>query len=475
MRQTVQPPLQFLPPRLTPWVVRFVQTCLPFWLRFSKGIPRIEVEGGERLAQLYEQFEAGKIRLLVAFRHPTLDDPPCLMYLFSHLLPQVAKQQGIRFRRRPHVLFVYDRGLPLWLGSLAAWGLPRLGGIPIFRGRLDRAGLKASREQLVSGQYPLAVAPEGTINGLSGFLNPLEPGVAQMSFWAVEDLQKAERPEEVVILPVGLRYYYLRDPSVALHKLLSRMEADCKLPPVKADHPTPQMLLARILQLGEHLIALMQRFYERFYLPALPNLDVTSLSKAPTEERDLLTRLQKLSDLALRVAEQHFGLQPQGDLIERRHRIEQAGWAWIYREDLPDLRSLSALELGLANRVAAEASFHLWHMRLVETLMVFAVHPVPEQPSLQGLAETALRLWSLLAWIKGENPIGASPPRLGPRLARFTIGNPLSVSERWPLYQANRRQAVQALTQDLQTEMEHLLKRRDPKYPLRKTGSSAKV
>ncbi|MGQ9838361.1 MAG: 1-acyl-sn-glycerol-3-phosphate acyltransferase [Cyanobacteriota bacterium] len=461
MQQTVQPPIQFLPPQLTPWVVTFVQTCLPFWLRFYRGIPRVEVEGGERLVYLYEQFEAGKVRLLVAFRHPTVDDPPCLMYLFSHLLPQMAKQQGIRFRRRPHVLFVYDRGLPLWLGSLAAWGLPRLGGIPILRGRLDRAGLKTSREQFVSGQYPLAVAPEGVVNGLSGFLNPLEPGVAQMGFWAVEDLHKAERPEQVLILPVGIHYHYLRDPSAALAQLLGRMEADCKLPPLRDSHTGQDYLWARLVRLGKHLMRVVERFYQRFYLPLLNPGEATQRA-AGEGGADLLTRLQALSDLALRVAEQRFGLQPQGDLIERRHRIEQAGWAWIYREDIVDIPSLSALELGLANRVASEARFHLWHMRLVETLMVFTMRPVPERPSLEGLAETALRLWSLLAWIKGENPIELPPPRLGPRLARFRIGDPLLVSERWPLYQANRRQAVQTLTQDLQTEMERLLEQKTP-------------
>jgi len=453
MQQTVQPPLQFLPPRLTPWVVRFVQTGLPFWLRWAKGIPRIEVDGGERLAQLYQQFEAGKIRLLVAFRHPTLDDPPCLLYLFSHLLPQLARQQGIRLQRRPHVLFVYDRGLPLWLGAIASWGLPRLGGIPILRGRLDRAGLKSSREQLVSGPYPLAVAPEGTINGMSGLLNPLEPGVAQLSFWAVEDLLKAGRPEEVLILPVGLRYSYLKDPRPALDRLLRRMEADCQLPTGRSAHVGQGFLMARLLRLAEHLIQIMEGFYERFYAPTLP----TAIRIKRREGGDLRARLQSLSDLALRVAEQRFGLQPQGDFIERRHRLEQAGWSWIYREDISNIATLSAVEKGLANRIASEATFHLWHMRLVETLMVFAVRPLPERPSLEELAETALRLWHLLAWIKGQNPLSAPPPQLGPRLARFRIGDPLSVSERWSTYQANRRQAIQALTQELQAAMERLL------------------
>lgn len=60
MQQKVQPPLKFLPPRLTPWVVHFAQAGLPLWLRWTKGIPRVEVERGERLAQLYQQFEAGK-------------------------------------------------------------------------------------------------------------------------------------------------------------------------------------------------------------------------------------------------------------------------------------------------------------------------------------------------------------------------------------------------------------------------------
>ncbi|MEN9237231.1 MAG: hypothetical protein Q6K80_03335, partial [Thermostichus sp. DG_1_6_bins_120] len=92
-------------------------------------------------------------------------------------------------------------------------------------------------------------------------------------------------------------------------------------------------------------------------------------------------------------------------------------------------------------------------------LMAFAVRPVVEQPSQQGLAEITLRLWSLLAWIKGENVIELTPPSLGPRLAQFTIGDPLSVSQRWPGYQANRRQAVQDLTQDLQMEMERLIAR----------------
>jgi hypothetical protein len=51
-------------------------------------------------------------------------------------------------------------------------------------------------------------------------------------------------------------------------------------------------------------------------------------------------------------------------------------------------------------------------------------------------------------------------PRLGWRQARITIGEPISVSDRWSIYQTNRqsaRLAVTELTQDLQRALEKLI------------------
>ncbi|NJL47786.1 MAG: hypothetical protein HC929_10290 [Leptolyngbyaceae cyanobacterium SM2_5_2] len=137
-----------------------------------------------------------------------MDDPLCLSYLFSRLVPQAACQQGFNLQRPIHSFFMYDRGMPLWAGAWLKWFFASLGGIPVHRGRrLDLKALKSVREHIVNGPFPVTIAPEGATNGHSEIISPLEPGTAQVAFWAVEDLQKAGRVEEVVLLPVGLRYH----------------------------------------------------------------------------------------------------------------------------------------------------------------------------------------------------------------------------------------------------------------------------
>ncbi len=74
-----QPPLEFIPPRFNPLVLQIIQWSLPILLRFrlrpwlQTGISRIETVNVEALVDLYQQFQAGKIRFLMAFHHPEVD------------------------------------------------------------------------------------------------------------------------------------------------------------------------------------------------------------------------------------------------------------------------------------------------------------------------------------------------------------------------------------------------------------------
>ena len=132
-----------------------------------------------------------------------------MLYLLSRGVPKAAREYDIKLRSPVHSHFVYDRGMTIWAGDWLGWLFSRLGGIPIHRGkRLDRTGLRAARELLVNGQFPLAIAPEGATNGHSETVSPLEPGVAQLSFWCAEDLRKKGRSEQVYIVPIGIRYTY---------------------------------------------------------------------------------------------------------------------------------------------------------------------------------------------------------------------------------------------------------------------------
>jgi hypothetical protein len=82
-----QPPLEFLPSAFNPWLLRFFHLVLPMWMRSQTPVADIQATNVEVLAELYREFAAGKIRFLIAFRHPSAYDGLSLVYLLSQLVP----------------------------------------------------------------------------------------------------------------------------------------------------------------------------------------------------------------------------------------------------------------------------------------------------------------------------------------------------------------------------------------------------
>lgn len=458
--QQVQPPLHFIPPAFNPTLFGLIKTVFPVWSRTQLQLTQVQAHGVEQLVDLYQQFQAGKGRLMLAFRHPSTNDPACMANLLWYQVPQVARQMGVTLQQPTHAHFLYDRGIPLWAGPWVGWLYAQMGCTPIHRGKIDRQGLKSARELFANGRFPIAAAPEGATNGHNEIISPLEPGVAQMAFWCVEDLVKANRTEPVYVVPIGIQYRYVAPPWQALDRLLSQLEADCGIAsPVSAvatSHLPIQdaqitALYQRLYRLGEHLLTLMEQFYTQFYHQSL------TATEEPTP-RSFTKRLQVLLDVALKVAEQYFDVPPKGSVIDRCRRLEQAGWDWIYREDIKNLEALSPVERSLADRIAEEASLRMWHMRLVESFVAVTGRYVVENPTAERFAETTLLVWDMIARIQGK-PVFPKP-RLGPQTATVTVGTPIAVSDRWETYQVNRRTAKQAvadLTQDIQTAFESMI------------------
>lgn len=458
MKYHVHSRLEFIPPNFNPLVLQVAHWLLPIALRFRLrpwligGITQIETTNVEVLVNLYQQFQAGKIRFLMAFRHPEVEDPLSMLYLMSRSVPCSARQRGISLQLPLHTHFLYDRGMTIWAGDWLGWLFAGGGGIPIHRGRpLDRLALRTARQLFASGQFPLTVAPEGATNGHGEVVSPLEPGTAQLAFWCVEDLKKANRNESVLIVPIGIRYYYLTPPWENLARLLTQLAADSGLPReklAKLDLAEPASSLYPLLwQLAECLLSHLEEFYRRFYHQHLPHPPPES-SLSPHQV--LGWRLQALLDAALKVAEQYFGLASEGTVIDRCRRLEEAGWKAIYREDIKDVKSLSPLELGLADWVAEEAELRLKHMRLVESFVAVTGSYIKEKPTAERFAETSLILFDLLARIKGKKI--PRRLRLGKRRVQVTVGEPISVTDRWESYCQNRqaaRQAIASLTEDL--------------------------
>ncbi|KZL51054.1 glycerol acyltransferase [Nodularia spumigena CENA596] len=455
-----QAPLEFIPPAFNPLVLKGFHLLLPSWINWQTAITQIEADNVEVLVDLYRQFQEGKVRFLLAFRHPKTDDPFCLTYLFSQLVPKVARKQNTALHLPIHAHFIYDRGIPLWAGSYVGWIASRLGGTSIQRGKADWTGLRSARDLFANGQFPMAAAPEGATNGLSEFLSPLEPGIAQLGFWCAEDLQKQERSEQVLIVPVGIKYDYVAAPWSAIANLLSELEASSGLMVHSGQQNEVsclESLYPRLLTLAEHLLSLMQQFYTRFYHQTLPDAKTI---EAETTDRNaaLVIRLQALLDTALRISEEYFNLLSKGQLSDRCRRVEQAGWNYIFREEFKDIKALSPVEKALGDRVADEANSRMWHMRLVESFVAVSGNYIREKPTAERFAETTLILWKMIARIKGDKAVQL--PQLGKQRVKITIGEPISVSERYPGYKENRleaRKAVADLTNDLQQKLENLL------------------
>lgn len=454
-----QAPLEFIPPKFNPSVLRITQLLLPAWIPSQTILSQIEAENVKTLVKLVNEFQQKKIRFLIAFRHPQVEDPFSLGYLFSHIVPKVARQEGIKLNYPVHAHFIYDRGIPLWAGSHIGWFLSRMGATPIQRGKADWTGLRSARNLFAEGKFPMAAAPEGGTNGLSEIISPLEPGIAQLGFWCAEDLHKAGRSEQVVILPVGIKYSYVSPPWESIDKLISELEEFTGLPVDESgfDIALPQeTLYPRLIRLAEHLLSVMENFYQRFYHHS-PELNIPQTDTSDGNEA-IATRLKSLLNSALKVSEEYFDLMPKGNFNDRCRRVEQAGWNYIFREDFKNSKSLSTIEKRLADRVAEEANLRMWHMRLVESFVAVTGKYVREKPTAERFAETTLILWDVVARIKGGNPF--KRPKLGKQRAKITIGEPLSISDRFEDYKKNRkaaRIAVGDFTNDLQKVMEGLI------------------
>ncbi|HEY9877538.1 MAG TPA: 1-acyl-sn-glycerol-3-phosphate acyltransferase [Leptolyngbyaceae cyanobacterium] len=466
-RHSVQPRLEFIAPDFNPWFVRLVHTALPLLLRvrlrswLPAGIRKVHCQQADILAESLSQFQQGKIRLLLAFRHGEVDDPLGMAYLFSRALPRAAKQQGISLKYPVHSYFMYDRGMPLWAGRWLGWLFSRLGGIPVHRGRrLDLKAIKAVREKLLNGEMPVGIAPEGATNGHSESISDLEPGTAQLAFWCVEDLHKAGRPEHMLLLPIGLQYHYPNANWAALDQLMSQLEADVGLPVLAfaaSEQATTDDYYHRLIRLGERLLTQMEQFYRRFFHRDLaPSTGATT--SAGNTDTDIGQRLEKLLHEALRVGEEFFGLPSNGSTATRCRRLEEAGWAYTYREDIESIAALSPVERGLADWVSEVANLNTRHMRLVESFVAVTDHYVKDKPSFERFAETTLILFDLVERLKGTKV--PRRPQMGLRDVTVTIGQPINVCDRWPEYSQSHRSAKQAvgqLTQDLQTALEKLI------------------
>jgi hypothetical protein len=271
-----------------------------------------------------------------------------------------------------------------------------------------------------------------------------------LGFWCVKDLQKADRAESVWILPIGIQYRYIDQPWPRLDQLMTELETVIGLDPQPIATGESQQFYQRLLTIAEALILKLENFYGQFEPPR-------SRVNDATPDVTIVQRLQILRDRALQSAEAYFqvaGGSAGGSPVDRCRRLEEAAWTRIHRSDLPARESLSALDRGLADWVAQEASLRIIHMRLAESFVAVTGDYVAAKPSFDRIAEMTLLMFDAMARIRGDKL--PQRPFLGMRQVRVTVTAPISISDRWDSYQADRRsakQAIEDLTEDIRRSL----------------------
>ena len=427
--QNARPALRRLPTRPSRMVQAVVSRLLPLLFR-SQGLEIRNGNAAEGLARAFAAQQSGRCNLLIAFRHPSTRDPVVLADLFWNRVPRAARRLNLPLTRPIQLRFLYDRGIPIWAGPVIGWLLQRSGGIAIHRGRLDRPALAQARAALVQGRHPLVVAPEGATNNLSGEMAPLEPGVAQLAFWAAEDLEKSGDARQLEVLPVGIDYSWRQHNWGALDARLEALEGHLGISSTSEGAGAPEEdRRDRLIQIGMNLLSALEQL-ERL---------------KPKPEQTFSERIGAYRLHGLAKAEAHFGLHAVGNLQERCRRIEQAAWDRIYREGVDQL---PPLERSLADWEAREADLQLTRMRLVEHFTSVSGHYISDRPDFDRFAEMLLLVEEAIGWM--EDKPWQAQPSLGPQRVELRLGRALPVRPRLSQYRSNRRQSLQLLMQDLQ-------------------------
>ena len=378
-------------PRISEPLLSLFAAVSPVYLRFALRFRSVSLLGADRAVEAFRDFQEGRTRLVVAFRHPYGDEPQLVAHAIARSIPRAARRSGRPLPRRTHAHFVHGYEVPLWMGPFVRWLLPRAGAVPVHHVKFDKAGMARIRDLLANGKHPLAIAPEGQVSYTSEAVPRLERGTELLCRWCLADLAKAGRSETVQVLPVSVHYRYGRGGKRALERILRLLENACGLPrrPGASAHQ-------RLRAAAEATVAAAERFYAELDRSegALPG------SAAAAEAPSLNARFGAVVEAALRAGERALRLPSDGDVPRRFYRIRQAGWDRIYRDGLD---SLPPLDRALADRETAEAWYAMRHMELADLGSYLDFDSLREDDPIERYMETADNYWDLTSRLRGGN------------------------------------------------------------------------
>lgn len=386
-RTRFEKPPRWWGPKLNPLGIRLFRWLRKRLLKTGPRISDIEVRGAEHVRRALDQGQG----VLITPNHSVHGDPMVVYEAAEHF------------------------GSPLYF--MAAWQVLELvnplrraflrmhGCFSVDREGTDRQALLQAVEILKNRKEPLVIFPEGEVYHCNERVTPFREGPAAMAVMAA---RKAER--DVVVVPCGLRYYYVEDPLQDLVALMDRVE-DALFWRSRSDLPMPE----RLYRVASGMLGLKELEY------------LDGARDGPVPER-----ITYLTDAILKRVEEKYEASGEGKTIPER--IKQG------RQ-----RSIAALdEVTEGSEEYQACADDLEDCYLCAQLFSYPGDYVAERPSIDRLAETL---------DKFEEDILDLPTATvrAHRRATVVLGEPILVSKE------KKRDAAAELTRTLEQRVQELL------------------
>jgi 1-acyl-sn-glycerol-3-phosphate acyltransferase len=386
-------------------------------------LPRLGVVGVDYGESDLERVRAlAGERVLLVPNHPTNTEPAILFHL------------SCRVRQPFHFLACREAFEPLW----GAWGqvIRRVGAFSVVRGTADRASFRATRDLLASSQSKLVVFPEGEVYSQNDTLLPFNAGIFQLAFWALDDLRKTVGGDDapLYVLPIALKYRFVRDMTPAIWASLARLERFNGLP-VDRDGTAYE----RLRRIG---LTMLRSVEQEYRLPTPTGEDV---------EADLTPRMTAIKEAILQRVATAAGVPlPKGDTLPDRmraliHIVEEV------TEGEPARVAPTPYERALRHEQRERARPLLRDLKRLSNYIALTDNYVRTDPTPERMADTIQRL---------ERESFGRALLDGPRRCRVRVGEPINLAERYADYQKAKRAEVARVTHEVESQVLVLLRDR---------------
>ena len=398
--------LDFKPPKPNALFIRVAQWLVPLVLRGPLKISKFVIDP--------ESLE----RLTAITNNSTVLVPNHADYADASIMFALSKRLGDQF--------YYMCARETFKGRIRSFFMQRFGVYSVTRGSIDRGAFRTTRSLLTEGKHPLVMFAEGEISRQNDTVLPFESGVVQLCFWALDDMVKADAVKPLYVVPIGIKYFYDEEMWNEIEEALSRLEREI----LPQGSPTAEDLYGRLRAVGAAIVSTLEREYKL---------------KAD-ENNSLNERIEQLREHILSQMEEFMGISPQTNVLSRSRirSLKNLIDAEIYRET----EEISAYEKQIhEQRLEKFQEFYPDLNRLINFIAIYDGY-VGETQSPERFLEVITRI--------EREVFGDSKPR-GPRIALMRFGTPNNLLDRYEAYKQDKKQTVQDITIELETEVQALI------------------